>query len=182
MAKTLTDKITFVFEDSESGAREFVKFLIDSAILDIEVKCINNADFANQGDIAVDEFQVGVSYWIDTMGVSIAQSIAYAEEFFKEGGIEYIAVYYNEKLLREYRICTECGELMKEGYVWDNEFYCSKECLDKHYTQEEQDRDMYCLNEGEVLSNPPTADQQQRFEWQDLCYYTSWSSYLLEDE
>lgn len=42
---------------------------------------------------------------------------------------------YNE----EYRICTCCGRVMYEGYcIGDGlEYYCTEECLHKHYTEEE---------------------------------------------
>lgn len=37
------------------------------------------------------------------------------------------------------RICSECKRKMSEGYVIYNgfEYYCSDECLHKHYTEEE---------------------------------------------
>lgn len=37
------------------------------------------------------------------------------------------------------RICSECGEPMDEGYCIENgmEYYCSDECLHKHYTEKE---------------------------------------------
>lgn len=37
------------------------------------------------------------------------------------------------------RICSECGKEMKDGYVIDGgmEYFCSDECLHKHYTDEE---------------------------------------------
>lgn len=40
-----------------------------------------------------------------------------------------------------YRICSECGKAMVEGYCIDNgaEYYCSDECLHKNMTQEEFD-------------------------------------------
>ena len=39
----------------------------------------------------------------------------------------------------ELRECSECGKKMTEGYCIDNglEYYCSEECLHKHYTEEE---------------------------------------------
>lgn len=39
----------------------------------------------------------------------------------------------------ELRECSECGKEMTEGYCIDNglEYYCSEECLHKHYTEEE---------------------------------------------
>lgn len=43
------------------------------------------------------------------------------------------------------RICTECGEKdFMTGYVVDAgaEYYCSDECLHKHYTEQEWE-DMY---------------------------------------
>lgn len=37
------------------------------------------------------------------------------------------------------RTCSECGKEMKQGYCIENgmEYYCSDECLHKHYTEEE---------------------------------------------
>ena len=36
------------------------------------------------------------------------------------------------------RVCSECKEKMIEGYCIDDlEYYCSVECLHKHYTEEE---------------------------------------------
>ena len=45
------------------------------------------------------------------------------------------------------RICSECGEPMKQGYCIDggSEYYCSDDCLHKHYTPEERE-EMY--NDG----------------------------------
>lgn len=42
------------------------------------------------------------------------------------------------------RYCDDCGRPMKEGYCVDggSEYYCSDECLHKHYTPEEWD-EMY---------------------------------------
>ena len=37
-----------------------------------------------------------------------------------------------------YRKCDCCGDGMDEGYYLDGEYACSKECLDKMLTQEEQ--------------------------------------------
>lgn len=35
------------------------------------------------------------------------------------------------------RICSECGRIIRSGYyVEDYEYYCSHECLHKHYTPE----------------------------------------------
>ena len=43
-----------------------------------------------------------------------------------------------------FRHCSECGAVMYEGFMVDGglEYYCSKECLHKHYTDEEWD-EMY---------------------------------------
>lgn len=42
------------------------------------------------------------------------------------------------------RICTECGNEMHEGYCIDGgmAYYCSDECLHKHYTEQEW-QDLY---------------------------------------
>lgn len=48
------------------------------------------------------------------------------------------------------RRCSECGALMFEGFCVDNgwEYYCSDECLHKHFTEEEWD-EMCCDGEGD---------------------------------
>lgn len=42
-------------------------------------------------------------------------------------------------LMEDIRKCSHCGKEMKEGYVIAGglEYYCSDECLHKHYTKEE---------------------------------------------
>ena len=42
-------------------------------------------------------------------------------------------------LMEDTRKCSHCGKEMKEGYVIAGglEYYCSDECLHKHYTKEE---------------------------------------------
>lgn len=39
----------------------------------------------------------------------------------------------------EFRVCSECGNIMINGFVVEGtyEYYCSDECLHKHYTEEE---------------------------------------------
>jgi hypothetical protein len=48
------------------------------------------------------------------------------------------------------RICDECGATMTEGYCIDSgcEYYCSDECLHKHYTPEEW-KSMYRDGDGD---------------------------------
>ena len=38
-----------------------------------------------------------------------------------------------------FRVCSECGSIMVQGYVigGGDEYYCSDECLHKHYSEEE---------------------------------------------
>lgn len=52
---------------------------------------------------------------------------------------KYLEVVLNVE--REPRKCSECNKEMSEGYCIENgmEYYCSDECLYKHYTQEEFD-------------------------------------------
>lgn len=42
-------------------------------------------------------------------------------------------------LFNHVRVCSECGKIMQEGYVIGGtlEYYCSDECLHKHYTEKE---------------------------------------------
>lgn len=48
------------------------------------------------------------------------------------------------------RKCSECGKTMSEGYCIDNglEYYCSDDCLHKHYTDEEY-KEMYDDGNGD---------------------------------
>lgn len=48
------------------------------------------------------------------------------------------------------RKCSNCGKEMNEGYCIDNglEYYCSDECLHKHYTEEEYE-EMYDDGNGD---------------------------------
>lgn len=48
------------------------------------------------------------------------------------------------------RECSECGKEMNEGYCIENglEYYCSDECLHKHYTEEEYE-EMYDDGNGD---------------------------------
>ena len=41
--------------------------------------------------------------------------------------------------MAEKRICSECGKEMKAGYCINNgmEYFCSDDCLHKHYSEEE---------------------------------------------
>ena len=50
----------------------------------------------------------------------------------------------------ETRKCSECGKAMSEGYCIDYglEYYCSDECLHKHYTDEEY-KEMYDDGNGD---------------------------------
>ena len=46
------------------------------------------------------------------------------------------------------RVCDECGDAHWDGYyIEDGEYYCSDECLHKHYTQEEY-MEMYEADEA----------------------------------
>lgn len=41
---------------------------------------------------------------------------------------------------KDWRICSECGAVMEEGFIvegFEYEYYCTKECLHKHYSEEE---------------------------------------------
>lgn len=50
--------------------------------------------------------------------------------------------YIDEEEQEDKRICSHCGKPMKEGYCIENglEYYCSDECLYKHYTEEEYNK------------------------------------------
>jgi len=48
-------------------------------------------------------------------------------------------VFFDEEDEVYARKCSECGKEMTQGYCIDGgiEYYCSEECLHKHYTEEE---------------------------------------------
>lgn len=50
---------------------------------------------------------------------------------------------------KETRRCSDCGKIMTSGFCIDDgaEYYCSEECLYKHYTTEEW-IDLYDNNRG----------------------------------
>lgn len=56
--------------------------------------------------------------------------------------------------MRYARKCCECSSGMNEGYLVYDSYYCSDECLQRHYTQAEW---------SELHENEP-----------DQCYYTEW--------
>ena len=55
-----------------------------------------------------------------------------------------------EETEQNLRICSECGKTMTEGYCIENglEYYCSDNCLHKHYTEEEYNK-MYDNGNGD---------------------------------
>lgn len=57
-------------------------------------------------------------------------------------GLELLYRIVNEvdlKDLSSIRVCSDCGSIMTSGYCVENgeEYYCSDDCLHKHYTSEE---------------------------------------------
>jgi len=67
------------------------------------------------------------------------------------------------------RICSECRKKMNEGYCIDSglEYYCSDECLHKHYTEEEY-LEMY--DEGNGDSYWTEWEDEEDEERADLIY------------
>lgn len=54
-------------------------------------------------------------------------------------GYRCITYKIEEYELEDIRRCSECKNIMNQGYCIENglEYYCSDECLHKHYTKEE---------------------------------------------
>lgn len=60
------------------------------------------------------------------------------------------------------RICSECKEKMFEGYCIEAglEYYCSDECLHKHYTEEEY-LEMYAEGNGDSYYTEWEEDEEE---------------------
>lgn len=64
----------------------------------------------------------------ETLTTLLADETAEAEELADK-----LAGAYNT----EFRICSKCGEIMFDGYIVFDNYYCSDECLHKDYSPEE---------------------------------------------
>lgn len=81
----------------------------------------------------------------------------------------------------EVRKCSHCGKPMDEGYLWYDEYYCCDECLNAHYTQEEKDRYMYCLEDGETIDGLTEEEKEERFnKYNDCFFWTDWDSIYFD--
>lgn len=82
------------------------------------------------------------------------------EKAIKKGQTEGDDPYF--RVEGEYRICSECGDVMTEGYYIEGDFtyYCSDKCLFKNMTRKEY-KDLYD---------------------EELAYWTEWEDYAYEEE
>lgn len=62
-----------------------------------------------------------------------------------------------------YRLCSECGKLMKAGYYLGGDYACSDECRNKYFME-----DLHC-NEEEAERN-----YIQLYEETEEYFYTEW--------
>lgn len=97
-----------------------------------------------------------VALTVESIKIAGAEIKDVVENFivYEFEGEDYVdeVVIYDENGYRRTEMahfCSECGELILEGYiVCDGEaYYCSDECLHKHYTDEEW-REMYESDDG----------------------------------
>jgi rubrerythrin len=80
----------------------------------------------------------------------------------------------------EIHFCSECGKLMREGFSLVDEFFCSDECLNKHYTTGEylamyaglDNTDPSEVQRAEDMS--PEELEKSNGENGSLCCYTEW--------
>ena len=63
------------------------------------------------------------------------------------------------------RICSECKNKMNRGYVIENglEYYCSDDCLHKHYTEKEY-LELYNNGEGDSYYTEWESDEMSNYE------------------
>lgn len=68
----------------------------------------------------------------------------------------------------KWRICSHCGKLMSEGYInkmgEPTEYYCSDECLHRHYTPQEW---------AQLCRGPEGQEEAGN----DFCYWTQWCNH-----
>ena len=97
----------------------------------------------NEGEVILVRLQKEkLSFAIDTEGYFGELELHEDDDFAFENPIWLNSIRDNIlEMLSEIhpRICLECGKPMNEGFCIDNgqEYFCSKECLHKHYTPEE---------------------------------------------
>lgn len=62
------------------------------------------------------------------------------------------------------RKCDECWKAMTEGFCIDNgaEYYCTEECLHKHYTPEERE-EMYDDGNSDSYRTEREEDDEEEF-------------------
>jgi len=101
--------------------------------------------------------------------------------------VEIVAGVYKE----DPRICSECGKKMREGYCINDgdEYYCSDECANKHYTPTELIEMYYGV--GKICDSDMSLadmlewdedDKEEQASCYGCCYWTEWDINLEEDE
>ena len=89
------------------------------------------------------KFNMDVPADFNGHSMSVSDLICINEEswyYVDDIGFTYIGDFdYQTFMDEEFRICSECGGVMIEGYVVGAglEYYCSDECLHEHYSDEE---------------------------------------------
>lgn len=81
------------------------------------------------------------------------------------------------------RKCTECGAIMYEGYLAGGDYYCSEECLHKHFTAEEwviMCSELWEQDENGDIIVPEGYDFDED-EGNDEFYWTTWEE-IDEDD
>ena len=81
----------------------------------------------------------------------------------------------------EIRQCDECGRLMNDGFIIDDgrEYYCSEDCLHKHYTEREylcMYYDIECDKEIDALSDDEFDNlvEERGDDGNGWAFYTEW--------
>lgn len=105
-----------------------------------------------------EKFNLDIPADFNGHSMSVSDLICINEEswyYVDDIGFKYIGDFdYQTFMAEEFRVCTDCGSVIQDGYVvyGGDEYYC-EECREKHYSDEEWTR-MY----------------NEEYE----CYYTSW--------
>lgn len=137
-----TMNLEFVFVNPENNNSIAHGYFIDDETANKYGKIINSENYR---EYASADFNEEMIYEYDTWEDFYEQYVKdEIQHDLWDIGIDGVLDYLSKEDLAQlelegYRICSECGKAMNSGYCvhCGEEYYCSDECLHKHYSEEE---------------------------------------------